>query len=457
MITPRDQETKNFAAFLKAYYKNGTMHPGDAERFTGKLATVQKADNPLSYNNSTTWFDPVYLNNIMYERMTHGQRSIFGAIKKTTFQELGDSIKKISDDNLPGMGPLLENGQLYTNTGLPDIERVDKIVPVYFKVDWTISEIAAEMNKLPGRANDGTPTLEQVRTYVTDRFFDRVEQQLAGTYVDFSLGGNGTNQGGYGIDAPATFATDGGATGIFESLDRMISCSAEMADDGATTPAALYTSDTSDGNIYWNQTGTGTPRYNRANPNDEAQSQVRLPDPANITTGEDYNILDELDNLMAEALTECQESNPDYVMFMSPKAYNRIKTDEDAKRIIDTFPTARQTINGVTSAPGGIGGKVQFSALRVADITVPVVISNYLMGTKKSGWKWKNTKHTTGGVGNIYCVNQNAMEFRTLIPLSYRMVQAEDYLKTKHTIYMAGQLISYKWGTNAALKYIASA
>jgi len=449
----RDQDAMKYAEFIKAYYKAGTRHPGHAANFVRDFSMMNaqlKADNPLSYGNSPSWFDPVYLNRVILERMTSSQRSIFGAIRKTTYQDLGDSIKKIDDDNLPGMGPLRENGQLYTDTGLPEIKRVDKIVPVYFKVDWTITEIAAEMNRLPGRANDGTPTLEEIRAFITDRFFDRVEQQLAGVYVDAVKGGNGSNQGGYGVDAPATITTADGETQIFESLDRMISNTAESGGTG-------YVSNNTDGNIFWNATGIGTPRYNRANASDEAQSHVKLPDVANIDDGEDYNILDELDDLFVKSLTQVREDNPDYVMFMSPTAYNRIRKEEDAKRIIDTFPTARQTINGVTSAPGGIGGKVQFSALRVADITVPVVISNYLMGTSKSGWKWKNTKHTKGGCGNIYGVNQQAMEFRTLIPFSYRAVQAEDFLKTKHTLYMAGQLICYNWGSHNALKYLSTA
>jgi len=50
----------------------------------------------------------------------------------------------------------------------------------------------------------------------------------------------------------------------------------------------------------------------------------------------------------------------------------------------------------------------------------------------------------------------DAMEFRILIPISYRSVPAEGSLQTKNTLYMAGQLISKNWKSHAALKYIAS-
>jgi hypothetical protein len=141
---------------------------------------------------------------------------------------------------------------------------------------------------------------------------------------------------------------------------------------------------------------------------------------------------------------------------MSPNAYNKVKAENDPKALITDYSGAVQSINGISSTPGVVGGKVQLSALRLSDITVPIATAPYLMGTNSSSWLWKNSNYTTGGVGDIYLINQDNMEFRTLIPFSYRSIPAEDSLQTKHTLYMAGQLIAKNYKSHGALKYIAA-
>jgi hypothetical protein len=180
---------------------------------------------------------------------------------------------------------------------------------------------------------------------------------------------------------------------------------------------------------------------------------VTLPVAGDKTTGSAYNILDELDDLMAKCLVYAEEPY-NYVCMMSPKAYNKIKAENDPKALITDYTDARQAVNGISSTPGVVGGKVQLSALRLSDITVPIVTAPYLMGTSASSWTWLTSVCVTGCVGNIYLINQDAMEFRTLIPLSYKSIPAENYLETKHTLYMAGQLICKNFLSNGALKLI---
>ena len=175
-----------------------------------------------------------------------------------------------------------------------------------------------------------------------------------------------------------------------------------------------------------------------------------------VSTGTLNYHLKVLDDLMAKILVYANTDTPNYVALMSPKAYNKLKSEADPKALITDYTDARQTINGVTSTPGVTIGKVQGSAIRLADVTVPIVTAPYLMGTSLSSWLWKNSKHSTGGPGNIYLINQDALEFRILIPMSYRSVQAESYLETKNTLYMAGQLIGKNWQSHGALKYIAT-
>ena len=440
-INITDPKQNKFAEQIKAYYKAGLGVEGNwqipAQRY---LAATLKADVPLTYSTSTTWFDPEYMGKITLEGLTRSKR-VFSALTKTSYQQLGDSYQYIATDSNTGAGAILESGSLFANTSIPAVTDQDSVYPAIFKYDWTNTEVAAALSGIQ-RAKQ-YPNLEQIRDYVTNRFFDLVEQQLCGVYVDLTAGGNGTNQGGYGADAPAT---DGSNVALFESLDRMISNNVES---GATN----HVSGAADGDIFWNSTGTaGTARFDRSASGGNAQ--VTLPTSAG--TEEAYDITNELDDLMVKCLVYNQDDNPNYVAFMSPKAYNKIKSESDPKAIITDYTGATQTVNGVTSTPGVVGGKVQLSAIRLADITVPIVTAPYLMGTASSSWLWKNSKYSTGGPGNILLVNMNAMEFRTLIPPTYRSVQAESALETKNTLYMAGQLICKNFASHGKLAFIKS-
>ena len=429
---------KEFAATIKGYYKNLPIDP--ANLTVGNMQAMMKADVPLTYSTSTTWFDPVYLGQIYLEGLTRSKKA-FSALTKTTYQQLGDSYQNISTDSHTGLGMILESGALFANASVPALTDVDSVYPAIIKYDWTNTEVAAALSGI--QRSRSTPSLEQIRAYATAKFWDAVEMQICGTYIDFTAGGNGTNQGGYGIDAPAT---DGASAATFECIDRMIT---NATDSGGTT----YCSAATDGDVFWNSTGTaGTIRFDRSAA--AGAANLRLPTGGTAAAGEAYNICDELDDLMTQCLVYAGD-NPNYIALMSPKAFNKIRAEEDSHRIIDSFDGASQAINGTTSTPGITGGKAQFSALRLSDITVPIVTAPYLMGTSASSWLWKNSAHSTGGPGNIYLINQDAMEFRTLIPLTYRSVQAESALETKHTLYMAGQLLAKNWKSHGALKYIA--
>jgi hypothetical protein len=434
---------KEFAAVIKGYYKNLPIDP--ANMSAGNLQALLKADVPLTASTSTTWFDPVYLGRTYLEGLTRS-RKVFGALQKTTYQQLGDSYQNISTDSHTGLGNILESGALFSNTSVPALVDVDSIYPAVIKYDWTNTEVAQALSGI--QRSRATPTLQQIRDYATAKFWDAVEMQICGVYNDFSAGGNGTNQGGYGCDSPASASN----VAEFECLDRMVTSAAEGA--GGT-----YLSAATDNDLYWDhlaQAGVSTIRFDRSA--GAGVGQVRLPTGGTAAAGEAYNIIDELDDLITQAMVyyDSEDGDPDYVLYMSPKAVNKIRAEDDTHRVIDNFSGAKQAINGVSSTPGVTGGKVQLSALRIGDITAPIVSAPYLMGTAASSWLWKNAQHTIGGPGNIYIVPQKYLEFRTLIPLTYRSVQAESALETKHTLYMAGQLVAHNWKAFAALKYIAT-
>lgn len=421
---PHDNPT--FEEFIKGYYRNMTPDPASAY-YSAKM----KADVPLTYSTSTTWFDPLYLGKLQLEGLTRSKKA-FSTLRKTSYASEGDSFQYIKTD-VTHQANILESGAIFGTTAVPAISDVDAIYPAILHLDWSITEVAAALSGL--QRSRTTPTLEQIRDYMTSYFWDTVERQICGVYINAAAV--------HGVDSPASAAS----IAQFECIDRMICNAAETG--------ANYNSAATDGDIFWNSTGDGTERVDIGDRSGgEGVAQCTIPVAGDKVTGTAYNICDELDDLAAKILVYCDSDTPNYVAMMSPKAYNKIKAENDPKALITDYTDARQTVGGISSTPGVVGGKVQLSALRLSDVTMPIVTVPYLMGTSASAWTWLTTVATTGTVGNIYLINQDAMEFRTLIPLSYKSIPAENYLETKHTLYMAGQLICKNFLSNGALKLI---
>jgi hypothetical protein len=303
--------------------------------------------------------------------------------------------------------------------------------------------MATELSKIQKAKAVMNPDLQ--RTYETERFWNNVDMMLAGVFRAPTGGGVG-----HGVDAPAT----NGTYQEIESIDRMITCQAEVV-------AGTYLSLTTDGNIYWNNVGTpaGAGRYDR-NGGTLWDAQVTLP-VGSVTNGVAYNILDELDDLMAKAKVYAKQPY-NYIALMSPKALNKIQNELDPKqRFLEGPADVTQTLGGVSTRPGVEGGKVSVSSLNICGVKVPCFESPYLMGTASSGWLWMNTKHTTGGPGNIYLINMDAMEFRTLVPITYETWRNTDTsdapgLGSRHILYMMGQLVARNWQSHAKLAFIAT-
>ena len=294
----RDQD--NFKATVKGYYKNLPVDP--ANLTTHNLQAMMKADVPLTYSTSTTWFDPVYLGKIYLEGLTRSKK-VFGALPKTTYQDRGDSYQNIGTDSHTGLAMMLEAGALYANTSVPALVDVDSIYPAVVHYDWTNTEVAQALSQI--QRSRASPTLEQIRSYATTKFWDAVEMQLTGVYEDFVAAGAGINPG-FGNDDPAS---EGGAVAEFECLDRMVTSVAEGA-------AGTYLSAATDNDIFWNSTGVaGAIRFNRSAA--EGVGNVRLPTGGTAAAGEAYNIIDELDDLMTQALVYAEDDMPlNYVAYM---------------------------------------------------------------------------------------------------------------------------------------------
>jgi len=428
----------NFSQFLKGYYH--TMNPNWMNN--PELADlVSKADVVLGPTEASEWYDPVYSRDLELESLTR-DNTIYSLLRKTTFQQQGDSFKYISTDSATGFrNGIGELGVIFdTTTSVPLPTDVDNIFPAVVKLDWIDSEVGRALSAIQ---NEPVNDPAQIRNYMGNYFIDKIEQAIAGVAISSTV---------HGVDTPAVDGTHTKAA--IETLDRMITNQTESGQD--TTHVSAQT----DGDIFWNEAGSGTARIDRS-ASTAWDAQITLPTTAG--TEQAYDILSELDDLMAVAKKyRTGTGTPNYIGVCSDKCFNKVQDELDPKgRYLEGEVKASQTLNGVSTRPGVTGGKISVAGLQITGVNVPCFQAKYLDGTAASGWLWKNSEYATGGVGNFYLINMDGMEFRTLIPITFKSMpnttnNTEAGLGNLNILYMAGQLLVRKWASHAALKYIAS-
>jgi hypothetical protein len=130
---------------------------------------------------------------------------------------------------------------------------------------------------------------------------------------------------------------------------------------------------------------------------------------------------------------------------------NKIQDELDPKaRFLEGEMGVTQTLNGISTRTGIEGGKLSVASLMISGVKVPFFQATYLDGTESTNWLWKNSVYTSGGVGNIYLINMDAIEFRTLIPITYKSLpnttnNSAPGLGNINVLYMAGQLLARQW------------
>lgn len=414
-----------FSAWLERFYKN--IGP-EAER-DPELQALLKADDRYDFG-STDYFNPVYSAKISLEALSRST-VLYKVLPKTTYFDKGDSLHYISAEatgiNANFLGD--ETAMFSATTGIPAINDLDHLWPAVFHVGFEDTRIAREMAKFQAPPKTD---LKVLLDYFNAYYADRIDMQLAGSYLSATV---------HGVDTPAT-----STNATIESIDRMIS-------NGTESGASNHVSVDTDGDIYWNATNTGAAKIDRSAVT-WANAQVKLP--AAAGTEDAFNILDELDDLMAVAKNYAPTAERNYIGLCSPKALNKIQDELDPKQRFLEFPMeVTQTIGGVSTRAGAVGGKFQVSALAITGIQVPMFDSPYLMG-QASPWVWENSIYTTGGVGNIYLINTDNIEIRHLIPITYTETPnyADWILGNRHSIFSAMQLLCTNFACHAALKYI---
>ena len=435
-------ESMPFDKFIEGYYR------GLGPRVDPDLAEIMKEDTRYNYTATPTYFNAAYSAKVSLEALSRST-TLYKLLRKTSYLSEGDSFHYISTDAHTGLLPILTAGAIFgADTSIPAITDVDFIVPAVHTLQWEDTLVARELSKIQAAP---VTDAEFIRQYMTEVFTNNIDQALAGVYLDPDAATYG-----HGVDTPASYTAAAPGVATIECIDRMLTTKSE----GGT---ATYVSADTDGDIFWgptNKTGTDTARIDRSG-STAWDCQIRLPTGGSAAAGEAYNILDELDDLMATALTYAPSDGKNYIGLCSPKALNKIQNELDPKqRFLEGAADVTQTINGVSTRPGVEGGKVSVASLTICGVKVPFFTSPYLQGTSASSWLWKNAKHTTGGPGNIYLINMDGMEFRTLIPITYETwpshTEVQPGLGNRHILYTAGQLLVRNWASHAKLAFIAS-
>lgn len=431
-----------FKQWLNGYYKTlpyaGSMAKAANWMNDPALSDLmQKADTIFGPTGSATWYDPVYSAEIQLEGLTRSN-TIYALAPKTTFQQLGDSFKYIATDAATGFkGGIGENGVIVNGTSnYPTPTDVDNIFPAVTELDWLESTVGAALSAIQ---NEPVNNPAQIQRYMTNYFLDQINKQLAGVSVSTTV---------HGVDTPAV----NGATSKAENecIDRWITNKTESGD-------TTHVSAAGDGDIFLNEAGSGTARVDRSAVT-TWDAQIKLP--TTPGTEEAYDILSELDDLMAVAKKYVQ-GTPNYIGLCSDKAMNKLQEELDPSGTwLEGQMEVSQTINGISTRQG-VARNRSVPSVAISGVKVPFFTATHLDGTSASSWLWKNSVYNTGGVGNIYLINNDAWEYRTLIPMTYMKRpnttnNSAPGLGDINVIYHAGQLIFHNWASHAALKYIAT-
>jgi hypothetical protein len=418
-----------FEQFLKRYYDA----VGPNAKTDPEIQALLKADDRYDYA-STDYFNPVYSAKITLEALTRST-SIYRVLPKTTYMEKGDSLHYIGSDPAV-LAAFLgnESAMFAADTAIPTVSDINHIWPAVFMVGWEDTRVANEMSKFQAPPVTGP---EFLKKYFADWYWNAVDQQLAGSYLSATV---------HGVDTPAT-----STNATIECIDRMIS---NQTESGVTNHVSAVT----DGDIFWgpqNLTGTDAAVWDRSAVT-TADAQITLP--TTPGTEQAYNILDELDDLMATAKAYAPTAERNYIGMCSDKALNKIQDELDPKqRYLEGQTEYTQTLGGVSTRPGALGGKFSTAGLTICGIKVPFFTSPYFSG-KASPWVWENAKYTTGGVGNIYLINMDNIEIRHLIP--FTEIDYPNYgdwvLGDRHVLVSAMTLVAQNFASHAALKYIAA-
>jgi len=415
---------QTFAQFLDDYYAVG---PSGYLQYTGTAAPGDL--KKILVSTEANWLEYQYMQNV--QLMLSVNTEIYKLLDKIPITTFGDSFKYSTAFNVELTAQ--ESNETDTIFGTPTEPAIATIQGIASGIERTIlNRTLHEMvrEKMPDAHKGGADW---------DFLKNTVAPQALWGKIDNWLGGyNGTTT--HGVDNPAL--------ANIECIDRMISNGVESAD------STDYVSTETDGDIYWDGQGTVANGKIDRSAVAFADAQVTLPGTANKAAGKAYNIMEELDDLMAAA--KKYSENKRYIGLTTDKTLNLIEGElSPGYRYLEKTVNVAATIGGISTRPGHTGG-FDVGAVVLCGVTVPVFTSNAL--------PTKNVKCGTGTetAGHFYLIDLDGMFIRVDIPVTYletgfgaEMIPV-NYWESRAVLFTLCQLVCTNFQSQAALKWIAA-
>ena len=415
--------------YLNWYYNEGGMQTtilgldsvgGSApsgDKFAKAIGPWDAPTSPYAY-----YFEPVFSAAVyMYAVQTS---EVYKLLPKTTWLQMGDSIKYI-EDNLAGLTGVTGASTPFASgsaESAPTVATIEDLSPAHVIDPWETS--------LPSR----TKATWQAQPKLDPGFIKQYHAENLPNQLDNMLT--------VSVDSPSNNAS------VFniESIDRI--CSGY--DEASTT----YCSAATDPDLWW---GGAAAKIDQSGDSDYtfqggAGGGLDLPSvaAARVLT------LDMIDDAVAESMNYSKRKR--YIAITGHKTINEMQKLIDPKqRYMDNPMDVQYAINGVNTRPGEKTG-----------FTVASYVSNGIeipfFGTRHAANETSDNRSATitdADIGNIYILDLDAIELREAIPITYletppSAMLTGDVMKTRHAFLCASQLFATSFRAHAAIKYLKS-
>ena len=386
---------------------------------------IKKAIGPWDAPASpyTTYFEPKF--SAVVQSYTDRASEVYKLLKKTTFLAEGDSLKYWETElsGLQGIGGSSTPFASGSAESAPTVGTLEEFEPAYMVDPWETS--------LPSRTRSTwqtDPKLDPawIKEYHSENLPNLIDAKLTRT-VD-------------------TVNNDGSSNLFVESIDRILSGYAEAS--------TTYCNSADDPDIYW---GKSSVLIDRSLDTDNtfscgAGDGLSLP-----STGAARTLkLDFIDDVVAGSMP--YSKNKRYFGVTGPKTLNEMQKLIDPKQRFLNHPVdVEVTLNGVSTRAGAKAGFTVGSYV-ASGIDIPFFTTRHAANETSAN---RSATITDADIGNIWIIDQDAVELRVAIPVTYletppAAMLTGDIMKTRHMFLNGMQMISPAFRASAKVAYLKS-
>jgi len=414
------EANQTFAQFLDDYYAVG---PYGYLQYTGRMPDSDL--KKILIHTESNYYEYAYAKQVQLGLSVNTE--VYKLLDKKPITAVGNSYKYTTAHGLDttAIGPGGADA-IYGTSTEPTISTVQGITSGVEKVIISRDLHSMVTEKIP-EAHPGEPDWDFLK--------NKLAPMALYNKLDGSLGGTGTHATNQGVDTAALKN--------IECIDRMISNKTESG-------AANHVDSADDGDIYWDGSGGGSAKIDRSDATNYGWCDAQVKLPAAAGTADSYKILDELDDLMADA--KKYSTNKRYIGLTSDDTLNKIEKELDPKqRFLEREVKIQQTIGGISTRAGHEGG-FDVGALVLCGVTVPVFTSNAV--------PTKNSIYTTATSGHFFLIDLDGMHIRVDIPVTWletgfgQEMLSVNYFQSRGLLFTVAQLVCTNFQSQAALKYI---